>query len=67
MKSLRLKRAGCRCGLETGLRVGLGLGLGVRLGLAWSALSVVAGLDLLELIGREDGGKLLPRLLVNGA
>ncbi len=50
--------------LKGGWRVGLGLSLGRCLG--WSALSAVAGFQLLELVGCEDRGKLLAGLLVNG-
>lgn len=49
--------------MRVGLRLALGLGLG--LGLGWSALSVAVGLDLLELLGREDCGELLAGLLVD--
>ncbi len=37
-----------------------------RLRLRGSAVVVAVGLDLLELVGGEDGGELLPRLLVDG-
>lgn len=55
----------CRLLLEAGgLRVGLGLRL--RLCLSGRACSVMVGLQLLHLVGREDGGELLPGLLVDG-
>ena len=43
------------------MRVGLRLGLG----LGWRAVAVMVGLQLLELIRREDRGELLVGLLVD--